>query len=404
MQSATQHILRIFALFITFILMMLSDLLWLYTFSIGFSVAYFLLQGIRLMHDARRLHAEFRHDVCPGNDIDSAHRLWRLTACILFYTALWCLKDLLVVVTPMPFVLASSYLMYADTLSLVAFMLFIFELVSPHSVTWQRAVLLLLPLTAVLTIGALIRQPWFKTAYVIFIFAYGLLIWFIAIKKQRRYTSRLKAYVSNLEQADTSFYWQLIAFYFIAQFTWLVFSFVPSFATDALYYALNIIFWQLAICRVRGITYVLLDTTDAPAGEYTSAASPLLPDANDKQVCYQFDGDLEQLVIEQKLYLDPDLTLPQLARIVHSNRTYLSRYLSQTKGETFYDFIGRLRLEMCAIRLLTEQPQLTIEGVATESGFKSVSTFRRAFVRRYGIQPSTYREQHTAKAHARHTF
>ena len=99
---------------------------------------------------------------------------------------------------------------------------------------------------------------------------------------------------------------------------------------------------------------------------------------------------LAQYCEAPQLYLQHDLTLAQLAKAIDTNRTYLSRYLSQVQQQTFYDYINRLRLNKKSIPLMKDHPEYTLEFVASESGFKSISTFRRAFIKLTGLNPSNY--------------
>jgi transcriptional regulator GlxA family with amidase domain len=54
-------------------------------------------------------------------------------------------------------------------------------------------------------------------------------------------------------------------------------------------------------------------------------------------------------------------------------------------------FVEDLRLAEAQRRLATRA--LTIEGVAASVGFRSADAFRRAFERRFGITPTSYRRQ-----------
>ena len=59
---------------------------------------------------------------------------------------------------------------------------------------------------------------------------------------------------------------------------------------------------------------------------------------------------------EQRLYLNKNLTLADLAQALNTNRTYVSQYLSQVRGQTFYDYINQLRIQQVSIPLLKEHP------------------------------------------------
>lgn len=93
---------------------------------------------------------------------------------------------------------------------------------------------------------------------------------------------------------------------------------------------------------------------------------------------------------EQKLYLNKNLTLQELAMALGTNRTYVSNYLSQVRGQTFYDYINQLRIERASLPMMREHPEYKLEHIAQESGFASISTFRRAFIKLTGQTPSLY--------------
>ena len=93
---------------------------------------------------------------------------------------------------------------------------------------------------------------------------------------------------------------------------------------------------------------------------------------------------------EQRLYLNKNLTLADLAQALNTNRTYVSQYLSQVRGQTFYDYINQLRIQQVSIPMLKEHPEYTLEYVASQSGFASISTFRRAFLKLTGLSPRQY--------------
>ncbi|MBR2193620.1 MAG: helix-turn-helix transcriptional regulator [Bacteroidaceae bacterium] len=94
---------------------------------------------------------------------------------------------------------------------------------------------------------------------------------------------------------------------------------------------------------------------------------------------------------EEHAFLNPKLTLSELALRVGTNRTYLSNYINQTLHQTFFDYINSLRLKY-ATELLTTT-NLTLEVIAERSGFNSLSTFRRCFLQNYSTSPSVYRKQ-----------
>ena len=94
-------------------------------------------------------------------------------------------------------------------------------------------------------------------------------------------------------------------------------------------------------------------------------------------------------------HLRADLSLEALARRACLSPRHLARRFKQSFGATPSVFVENLRLDD-ACRRLTEHTQ-TVENVATSVGFKSDDVFRRAFQRRFGVKPSSYRTRFDAR-------
>ena len=156
---------------------------------------------------------------------------------------------------------------------------------------------------------------------------------------------------------------------------WLTFLIISLPSTDALYYCVSWIPWVIFVYNTfkQEIlpTYIINEKEEYEALEIVSA-SKYSPNIEDLEV--------ESKIRTKKIYLNSKLTLSELAKAIGTNRTYLSIYLNQELGTTFYDFINSFRLED-AEKLLNSDlsRKYTLETITNECGFNSVSTFRRAF-------------------------
>jgi transcriptional regulator GlxA family with amidase domain len=98
-------------------------------------------------------------------------------------------------------------------------------------------------------------------------------------------------------------------------------------------------------------------------------------------------GDLAVWMID---HLREDLSLEVLARRGCLSPRHFARRFKKTFGGTPAAFVENLRLDE-ARRRLSERTQ-TIDTVAASVGFRSDDSFRRAFHRRFGVNPRAYRE------------
>jgi AraC-like DNA-binding protein len=87
-----------------------------------------------------------------------------------------------------------------------------------------------------------------------------------------------------------------------------------------------------------------------------------------------------------QLYLRHDLSLLQLAKALHTNRTYLGQYFS-SQGTTYNVYINDLRIRHFVSRYreaVHNDPTVTAQQLASDSGYRSYSTFSLAFKQRMG--------------------
>lgn len=97
----------------------------------------------------------------------------------------------------------------------------------------------------------------------------------------------------------------------------------------------------------------------------------------------------------EKPYLDADLTLPQLAAKLHIPSHLLSRIINEIFRLNFFDFINQYRVQEVKSKLNDpEFDNLSLLGIAFDSGFNSKSAFNRVFKKFTGMTPSEYKSQH----------
>ena len=95
---------------------------------------------------------------------------------------------------------------------------------------------------------------------------------------------------------------------------------------------------------------------------------------------------LQQHCIDTQLYLQHDLTLPQLAQIIGTNRLYLSQYFS-SQDTNYNTYINDLRINHFVSlyrEAVAAKRSATAQQLANECGYRSYSTFTLAFKQRMG--------------------
>jgi AraC-like DNA-binding protein len=100
---------------------------------------------------------------------------------------------------------------------------------------------------------------------------------------------------------------------------------------------------------------------------------------------------LSNLMFSEKIFLDESLNLPKLADKMQISSHKLSYLLNEGFGENFFQFVNRHRIDEAKRLLISPKyEQLSMIGIAFESGFSSKTTFNTTFKKITGISPSEY--------------
>lgn len=106
-----------------------------------------------------------------------------------------------------------------------------------------------------------------------------------------------------------------------------------------------------------------------------------------------------ELVAFVSAHLDADLSVEALARRVGVSPRQLTRQCNQALGCSPAALVKRVRLDEAKARLL--RSSATVDLVASSLGFASADVFRRAFEKRFGVNPSAFRARFGSRGHER---
>ena len=108
----------------------------------------------------------------------------------------------------------------------------------------------------------------------------------------------------------------------------------------------------------------------------------------------QIREKLIKLIELEKVYLDPELSLDQLADRLTVSSKKLSQVINESFDQNFFDFINSYRIEE-AKRILQESTdsKLTVLEVMYQCGFNSKSSFNTLFKKKTGVTPSAFRKR-----------
>ena len=86
------------------------------------------------------------------------------------------------------------------------------------------------------------------------------------------------------------------------------------------------------------------------------------------------------------------VSLEEASKVAGFSRCHFSKLFRAYTGLSFTDFVTRERLHIA--ENLLKKPDLTITEVSLESGFNSISTFNRVFLKSKNVSPTDFRQMY----------
>ncbi len=109
------------------------------------------------------------------------------------------------------------------------------------------------------------------------------------------------------------------------------------------------------------------------------------------EISNSFKEQISEYMDSEKPFLNPEITLPELAKDLKISTNQLSQIINADFGKNFNEFINEYRVEMFKSKLKDESVQhLSLLGIAMECGFNSKATFNRVFKKITSVSPSEY--------------
>lgn len=216
------------------------------------------------------------------------------------------------------------------------------------------------------------------------------------LRRLARYRRRLKALFANNDRCELRWLSALVA---ILAGIWLLA--VVSLAVDTLHGAallpdlgarvLGLVaIWTLALLGLGQMPgfegrWVEPEFTEVPE---LSPPSKYRKSALTVEQAQRVVARLETAMREERLYLDPTLSLPKLAAHLKVSSNLLSQVLNERLGQSFFAYVNRWRVEAAAA--MVSAGDRTVLEIALEVGFNSKSAFYAAFKAVFGVSPAKY--------------
>ena len=152
----------------------------------------------------------------------------------------------------------------------------------------------------------------------------------------------------------------------------------------------------IMIFVIFSYVYYRRRTKQSLVGEIIEKQEPAIEEKYRKsnvsvEECQKLASELERLMQRDRLYVNPDLKIADLASILHVSTYTLSYLFNQYLDKNYYDYLNDYRTEEFK-RLINkdEYSRYTLTALAELCGFSSRTSFFRYFKKMTGITPNEY--------------
>ena len=214
---------------------------------------------------------------------------------------------------------------------------------------------------------------------------------FLSLKQVREYRQKIRQRFSAVEKLNLE--WLSFMLWFVAGIMVLsiIYTFLPAFglrpyfnfffalAFLVLFIFINLIVW-------KGLTQpTLFAGIEDEERKYATS----LADAERVSI----EEGLDRIMKQEKLFLNPDLTVDTLASAVGFPAKKVSQVINESFAQNFFDYINTFRIrEAERLMLESDDPKLTVLEVMYASGFNSKSSFNTVFKQKTGVTPSAFKK------------
>lgn len=205
---------------------------------------------------------------------------------------------------------------------------------------------------------------------------------------------------SNLKEITLQWLIKLIIYYRLLWVIW-----VPFVATFLLFFRFQLLYLSIVL-TLYFLMLILVYLTFWIAVEGYRRGNLVVVTRNDEKAenknfsrltPHEIQSHLErltQLMAVEKIYLNENLNLREVALLMKVDPNLISHILNNHLGANFYDFVNRYRIEEVKIKLNNPAyKHLSLLGIALESGFNSKTTFNRVFKQVTGITPTEFQKK-----------
>lgn len=157
--------------------------------------------------------------------------------------------------------------------------------------------------------------------------------------------------------------------------------------------ARTFLYWTIFYAYLSGFLYYI-SITSIRLPELTIVPISFNQKKVDKEKTQLIAQKLKDIVQQEKLYRNPDLSIHDLAKKMNISASTLSYVINNHFKSSYRDFINEYKIKDVKEMLGDSgNKNLSILGIALEAGFSSEASFYRIFKSKVGMSPKEFKDQ-----------
>lgn len=251
------------------------------------------------------------------------------------------------------------------------------------------------------------EMPWFVGLIYFVLRLQGVIYMILTIRITLRFKQIVKENYSTVNKRNYKWLLQLTVVFIYYAFVNLLFNInrfgINLLSTDATFYisaliSLTFLIWIFYKGLSQPYLFNGIDSNLKLLKEYIAEQKTIIEPSNsevENLTNQKLKLKLENYINSQEVYLNPSLTIFELAKGLELTSHELSLFLNKYLQKNFFDYINEFRIKKAkSILKNPDKRHLTILEILYEVGFNSKSSFNTAFKKYVGKTPTEYRKAH----------
>lgn len=270
---------------------------------------------------------------------------------------------------------------------------FFIEAVSPGLMTTRRCLSIVFPQSVWVPVYLLFPDEYVFYGALGLSYLLGVIAMIIVCIQSYRHDKFIRQNYSYTESINVKWILGGASAVFICMTIYMFAFSEETWLGNAVYYLISVVAW--AYLYFSAISHQVLNFPLPMFWEYGKEKNEEFHQEEDtEQYKDTIAEGLADCMDQKRMYLNPKLTLNDVASAIGTNRTYLSSYLNNVLEMSFYDYVNSYRIREACNILKQTKDRVVLHDVADASGFNSLSTFNRSFSKYVGMTPSEYLKKH----------